>query len=119
MCLMSKFRHFQAEKAAAREKAAREKLEKGKMSPDQMFRNEQYSAWNEQGLPTHDAKGNEVSCVIIILRQFYNEKEVFLYYRVARYILYQVEREETVTSRSTCHKMYLATLLVLFIIKHY
>ena len=100
MCLMSKFRHFQAEKAAAREKAAREKLEKGKMSPDQMFRNEQYSAWNEQGLPTHDAKGNEVSYEIIILRQFYNEKEVF-YDKVVTYNLYQVEREVTVTSRST------------------
>lgn len=50
-----------AEKAVAREKAAREKLEKGKMSPLDMFRTELYSAWDDQGLPTHNAKGAEVT----------------------------------------------------------
>ncbi|XP_063688548.1 cysteine--tRNA ligase, cytoplasmic-like isoform X1 [Bolinopsis microptera] len=49
-----------AERAAARDKAAKEKLEKGKVPPLEMFRTAQYSAWDDQGFPTHDAKGVEV-----------------------------------------------------------
>lgn len=63
----------QAEKAAKKEQAAkkadtlrREKLEKGKLSPSEMFRPphasaRDYSAWDSQGLPTHDAEGKELS----------------------------------------------------------
>eukprot|EP00116_Pleurobrachia_bachei_P008379 sb/3468641/ len=49
-----------AEKADAKAKAAREKLEKGKVNPMDMFRNDQYSAWDETGLPTVDKEGKPV-----------------------------------------------------------
>ena len=57
----------QAEKAAARDKAAKEKLEKGKVSPLEMFRTVQYSAWDDQGFPTHDVKGVEVGLLFVCL----------------------------------------------------
>jgi len=57
-----------AAKAAERERAKAEKvaadqarLETGKMSHLQMFRTSEYSAWDSEGLPTHDAEGKEVA----------------------------------------------------------
>lgn len=47
----------QAEEAEKR----RERDSKASVSPQDMFRNEQYSAWDEQGIPTKDAKGEEVT----------------------------------------------------------
>ncbi|KAJ8292789.1 Cysteine--tRNA ligase [Rhodotorula toruloides] len=64
-----------AKAAAVREKAAKkaaaaaaaeakrlERLEKGRMPPTEMFRSNtaEYSAWDEQGLPTKDKDGNEL-----------------------------------------------------------
>lgn len=46
---------------AAAEKKRREKLEKGRTPPSQLYRTEEYSKWDEEGLPTHDAKGEEVT----------------------------------------------------------
>ncbi|KAF3893685.1 Cysteinyl-tRNA synthetase [Trichophyton interdigitale] len=45
----------------AREKEAAEKAAKGKISPLEMFRTEAYSAWDEDGLPLKDAKGEEIT----------------------------------------------------------
>lgn len=51
-------------KEAARlekEKQERERLEQGKLSPTDMFRTDEFSAWDEDGLPTKDAKGEDVA----------------------------------------------------------
>jgi cysteinyl-tRNA synthetase len=53
-------------KAKAEGKAAeaeKKKLqdEKAKLSPLQMFRTEEYGEWDESGIPTRDAKGEEVT----------------------------------------------------------
>lgn len=55
-------------KAAAKAKAKadadaaeREKLNKGQLSHLQMFRTSEYSAWDAEGLPTHDSAGTEVA----------------------------------------------------------
>ncbi len=54
--------------AAAQAEEARQlaKLEKAKVSPSDMFRPPQveegsYGAWDDQGVPTHDAQGVELS----------------------------------------------------------
>ncbi|KAL4925600.1 tRNA synthetases class I (C) catalytic domain-containing protein [Aspergillus undulatus] len=39
------------------EKLAREKLEKGSVNPQEMFKTNECSAWDEDGLPTKDAAG--------------------------------------------------------------
>lgn len=44
----------------AREKEERERLERGKLSHVDMFRTSEYSAWDDDGLPTKDAEGKEV-----------------------------------------------------------
>ena len=49
-----------ADKAAAEAKE-REKNEKGKLSHLEMFRTSEFSAWDADGLPTHDAEGKEVA----------------------------------------------------------
>lgn len=61
-------RRIQAEKERAKEKAReereraeKEKEEKARVRPEEMFRNEMYSAWDEEGIPVKDAKGGEVS----------------------------------------------------------
>ena len=46
------------EKLAAEEAA--KKAEQGKIDHLQMFRTNEYSAWNDQGIPTHDAEGKEL-----------------------------------------------------------
>lgn len=38
-----------------------EKIERAKMSPLEMFRHSEYTAWDEQGIPTVDKEGVEVS----------------------------------------------------------
>lgn len=45
----------------AREKEAAEKAAKGKISPFEMFKTGAYSAWDEDGLPLKDAKGEEIT----------------------------------------------------------
>lgn len=45
----------------AREKEAAEKAAKGKISPLEMFKTDAYSAWDEDGLPLKDAKGEEIT----------------------------------------------------------
>ncbi|KAL2824046.1 tRNA synthetases class I (C) catalytic domain-containing protein [Aspergillus cavernicola] len=45
----------------AKEKEALKKLEKGKLSHLEMFRTNEYSAWDEEGLPTRDTAGEEVT----------------------------------------------------------
>ncbi|KZS93988.1 hypothetical protein SISNIDRAFT_440373 [Sistotremastrum niveocremeum HHB9708] len=61
-------RRIQAEKERAKEKAKeereraeKEKEEKARVRPEEMFRNEMYSEWDEEGIPVKDAKGGEVS----------------------------------------------------------
>ncbi|GIK00151.1 hypothetical protein Aspvir_004171 [Aspergillus viridinutans] len=44
-----------------KEKEALKKLEKGKLSHLEMFRTNEYSAWDEEGLPTRDAAGEEIT----------------------------------------------------------
>ena len=43
----------------AAQKAAKDALRR--IKPEDLFRNEKYSKWDEKGIPTHDAEGNEVS----------------------------------------------------------
>ncbi|KAG5518713.1 hypothetical protein PMAC_002682 [Pneumocystis sp. 'macacae'] len=38
-----------------------QKVLKGKLSPKELFQNNEYSKWNDQGLPICDAQGNELS----------------------------------------------------------
>ncbi|KAJ5723741.1 hypothetical protein N7488_001776 [Penicillium malachiteum] len=45
----------------AREEEALKKLEKGKLSHLEMFRTAEYSAWDDEGMPTRDAAGEEVT----------------------------------------------------------
>lgn len=61
-------RRIQVEKERAKEKAKeererveKEKEEKARVRPEEMFRNEMYSEWDEEGVPLKDAKGVEVS----------------------------------------------------------
>ncbi|KAF4264045.1 hypothetical protein KXX13_006896 [Aspergillus fumigatus] len=44
-----------------KEKEALKKLEKGKLSHLEMFRTNEYSAWDEDGIPTRDAAGEEIT----------------------------------------------------------
>ncbi|KAJ5145852.1 uncharacterized protein N7515_000416 [Penicillium bovifimosum] len=44
-----------------KEQEALKKLEKGKLSHLEMFRTNEYSAWDEEGMPTRDAGGEEVT----------------------------------------------------------
>jgi len=53
-------RRKQAEKLK-REQEALKQLEKGKLSHLEMFRTNEYSAWDEDGLPTRDAQGEEIT----------------------------------------------------------
>lgn len=46
---------------AAAEKKRKEKLEKGRTPPSELFKTEEYSKWDQDGMPTHDAKGEEVT----------------------------------------------------------
>lgn len=50
-----------AEVAAKAQAARLEKLQKGSVAPDQLFRTAEYKEWDEQGLPTLDAKGEPLS----------------------------------------------------------
>ena len=55
-------RERQREKAKAdREKEAASKAEKGSLSQLEMFRTQEYSAWDADGLPTMDAAGEEIT----------------------------------------------------------
>lgn len=47
--------------AAAAEAKKRERLEKGKLAPGEMFRTAEYSKWDDDGVPTHDAQGQELA----------------------------------------------------------
>lgn len=44
-----------------KEKEALQRLEKGKLSHLDMFRTNEYSAWDEEGIPTRDAEGGEIN----------------------------------------------------------
>lgn len=46
---------------ANKEKEALQRLEKGKLSHLEMFRTNEYSAWDNEGIPTHDAAGEEIN----------------------------------------------------------
>ena len=48
------------QKAAAQAKRM-EKLNQGRVKPEEMFRNTEWSKWDEKGVPTHDSKGEEVA----------------------------------------------------------
>ncbi|TFK25515.1 cysteinyl-tRNA synthetase [Coprinopsis marcescibilis] len=50
----------QAAKAEA-ERLEKEKAEKAKLRPQDMFRTEEYSEWDEDGVPTKDSHGEEVT----------------------------------------------------------
>ena len=50
----------QAEKAN-KEKEALQRLEKGKLSHLEMFRTNEYSAWDDEGIPTRDGAGEEIN----------------------------------------------------------
>ncbi|KAL1297761.1 hypothetical protein AAFC00_006298 [Neodothiora populina] len=45
----------------AKEKEEKERLAKGKLSPLDMFRTSEFSAWDDEGLPTKDAEGKDVA----------------------------------------------------------
>ncbi|ODQ54152.1 cysteinyl-tRNA synthetase [Saitoella complicata NRRL Y-17804] len=60
----AKEREKQERKEAMKREAERkrlEKLEKGRTRPEEMFKTKEYSAWDEQGLPTLDAEGQEIA----------------------------------------------------------
>lgn len=44
-----------------RDREAASKADKGRLSPNDMFRTEEYSAWDEDGMPTHEKGGEEVT----------------------------------------------------------
>lgn len=44
-----------------REKEAASKADKGRLSHGDMFRTEEYSAWDSEGVPTHEKGGDEVT----------------------------------------------------------
>lgn len=44
-----------------REKEAASKADKGRLSHRDMFRNDEYSAWDAEGVPTHEKGGEEVT----------------------------------------------------------
>jgi cysteinyl-tRNA synthetase len=46
---------------AEREKEAAARAEKGKMDPRQMFRTNEFTQWDESGVPTHDEQGQELA----------------------------------------------------------
>ncbi|OQO13929.1 hypothetical protein B0A48_00804 [Cryoendolithus antarcticus] len=46
---------------AAKEKEDQEKLEKGKLSPLEMFKTDEYSEWDADGMPTKDKDGKEIA----------------------------------------------------------
>jgi cysteinyl-tRNA synthetase len=50
-----------AERALALEAKRLERIEKGRTHPKDMFRTAEFSAWDEEGLPTLDAAGQEIS----------------------------------------------------------
>ena len=50
-----------AEQQKLKEAKEKERFEKAKISPQEMFKTDQYSAWDEEGLPTKDKDGNEVT----------------------------------------------------------
>lgn len=47
--------------AAAAEQKRLERLEKGRVAPEDMFRTDEFSEWDDAGLPTKDREGNEVN----------------------------------------------------------
>ncbi|OZJ02371.1 hypothetical protein BZG36_04436 [Bifiguratus adelaidae] len=47
--------------ADANERKRLERLEKGKVAPTEMFRTDEYTQWDENGIPTHDMAGEEVA----------------------------------------------------------
>ncbi len=49
------------QRAAAELAKKMEKLMKGKILPSDLFKTEEYSEWDEQGLPTRDKMGVEVT----------------------------------------------------------
>jgi len=57
-------REKEQKKEAARLEAARlekEKEAKARLPPQEMFRTDEYSEWDEEGIPTKDAQGEEVT----------------------------------------------------------
>ena len=44
-----------------REKEAAAKAEKGRVSHQDMFQTDEYSAWDAEGIPTHEKSGEEVT----------------------------------------------------------
>ncbi|EMC94126.1 hypothetical protein BAUCODRAFT_74977 [Baudoinia panamericana UAMH 10762] len=53
-----------AAKSRAKEEAQaaeKERLDRGKLSHLDMFRTTEYSAWDEEGMPTHDTEGKELA----------------------------------------------------------
>jgi cysteinyl-tRNA synthetase len=49
------------EEKAKKEQEALKKAEKGKLSHLEMFRTNEFSAWDEEGIPTRDAAGEEIT----------------------------------------------------------
>ncbi|KAF1345965.1 tRNA synthetases class I (C) catalytic domain-containing protein [Delphinella strobiligena] len=59
---LAKLKLEKAEAAkAAKEKEEAEKLAKGKLNHLEMFRTSEFSAWDEEGLPTKDAEGKDIA----------------------------------------------------------
>lgn len=50
-----------AKAKAEREQEAAAKMDKGRMSHLEMFKTEEYSAWNDSGMPTRDKDGEELT----------------------------------------------------------
>ncbi|PKY06310.1 cysteinyl-tRNA synthetase [Aspergillus campestris IBT 28561] len=53
--------HQKQQQKAKQEQEALQRLEKGKLSHLEMFRTNEYSAWDDEGLPVKDAAGEEVT----------------------------------------------------------
>ncbi|EDO19065.1 hypothetical protein Kpol_2000p30 [Vanderwaltozyma polyspora DSM 70294] len=49
------------EQQKLKEAKENERMEKAKVSPQEMFKTSEYTEWDEQGLPTKDKDGNEVT----------------------------------------------------------
>ncbi|KAG5438763.1 hypothetical protein PCANB_002483 [Pneumocystis canis] len=56
-----KFEELSTKKKLEEQQRYKEKILKGRISPGKLFKTEEYSKWDNQGLPTHDAHGVELT----------------------------------------------------------
>lgn len=71
-----------AQQAEANAKKEQERIAKMKVNPQEMFKTEQYSEWDETGMPTKDNKGEEVtkSMKKKLVKQYQQQEKLYQQY---------------------------------------